>query len=216
MNIAFYVSGNAGRLNKILDLDDPAVEASIKLVFSDANTTDYLKERIERLGASYYRLNFSDIPKTPDRSRGRELSDAILEQLRQFQIDYCFSFGGHILSGALLEAYENRIINFHPAILPLFPGVKAIEQAVTAGAHLLGNTAHFVDAGVDTGAVIMQNVVSSKIFEEGGYDAVLNQQLPMFLQIFRWLKAGRLRIIDGKAVIDGADYRRSVFFPALE
>ena len=56
----------------------------------------------------------------------------------------------------LLKAFPNRILNIHPALLPAFPGVEAWKQALEAGATTTGCTVHYVDAGMDTGEIIMQ------------------------------------------------------------
>ena len=216
MNIAFYVSAKAGRLRKILDQQDPAVLESTKLIFSDDRENAYLSEDAVAASIEYQCMHFEDIVRTEIASKSMIMSDSLLASLRRHQIDYCFSFGDHLLVGKLLHEYRNRIINFHPSVLPMFPGLRAIDQAVEAGAHLLGNTAHFIDEGVDTGAVIMQNVVSRRVFGTGGYEAVLDQQLPMFHQIFTWLDEDRIAVADGAVVVKDAGYDTPVFFPELE
>ena len=64
-----------------------------------------------------------------------------------------------LLSAAFLAAFPLRVINVHPALLPAFPGLQAIEQALAYGVKVFGVTVHFVDAGVDTGPVILQRAV---------------------------------------------------------
>lgn len=61
-----------------------------------------------------------------------------------------------ILGGAFIRRFEGRLINVHPSLLPAFPGVRAIEQALDHGVKVTGVTVHFVDEGVDTGPVVMQ------------------------------------------------------------
>ena len=58
-----------------------------------------------------------------------------------------------LLSGAFVERFRNRVVNVHPALLPAFPGLDAIGQALEAGVEMTGVTVHFVDEGVDTGPV---------------------------------------------------------------
>ncbi|HET9737761.1 MAG TPA: phosphoribosylglycinamide formyltransferase [Solirubrobacteraceae bacterium] len=64
-----------------------------------------------------------------------------------------------LLTPAFLARFPQRVINVHPALLPAFPGVRAIEQALEYGVKVFGVTVHFVDAGVDTGPVIAQRAV---------------------------------------------------------
>lgn len=216
MNIAFYVSGKASRLRKIITGGNVEVLDSIKLIFSDDSQNKFLQDMNLNRAIEYQCLNYKDIITTPTESRSLILSNSLLRALEKHNIDYCFSFGAHILKGEIVSSYTNRIINFHPSLLPMFPGMNSIDQAIDSGAFVLGNTAHFIDSGIDTGPIIMQNIVSSDQFSQGGYDMVLDQQLIMFSQIFAWLKEDRLRVIDGYVRVEGADYGRSAFFPGLE
>ena len=64
-----------------------------------------------------------------------------------------------LLGESFLERFAGAVINVHPSLLPAFPGVRAIEQALEYGVKVFGVTVHFVDAGVDTGPVILQRAV---------------------------------------------------------
>lgn len=64
-----------------------------------------------------------------------------------------------LLSDEFLGRFPNRVINVHPALLPAFPGMRAVEQAVRYGVKVFGVTVHFVDGGVDTGPVILQRAL---------------------------------------------------------
>ena len=64
-----------------------------------------------------------------------------------------------VLKGDFLRAFEGRIINIHPSLLPSFPGLEAWKQALEHGVKVTGCTVHFVDAGVDSGAIIGQQTV---------------------------------------------------------
>ena len=65
-----------------------------------------------------------------------------------------------LLSGPFVSRFRNRVVNIHPALLPSFPGLDAIGQALEAGVEITGVTVHFVDHGVDTGPVIVQREVA--------------------------------------------------------
>ena len=64
-----------------------------------------------------------------------------------------------LLGEEFLDRFPGAVINVHPSLLPAFPGLAAIEQALTYGVKVFGVTVHFVDAGIDSGAVILQRAV---------------------------------------------------------
>jgi phosphoribosylglycinamide formyltransferase-1 len=64
-----------------------------------------------------------------------------------------------LLSPGFLAAFPQRVINVHPALLPAFPGLRAVEQALEYGVKVVGVTVHFVDTGVDTGPIIAQRAI---------------------------------------------------------
>jgi phosphoribosylglycinamide formyltransferase-1 len=74
----------------------------------------------------------------------------------------CLAGFMRIISSEFVKKYKNRIINIHPALLPAFPGLNSQKQALDYGAKYTGCTVHFVDAGMDTGPVIIQSVVEIK------------------------------------------------------
>ncbi|WP_255430762.1 phosphoribosylglycinamide formyltransferase [Candidatus Nitrosopumilus sp. SW] len=74
----------------------------------------------------------------------------------------CLAGFMRIISPEFVKKYKNKIINIHPALLPSFPGLDAQKQALEYGAKFSGCTVHFVDAGMDTGPVIIQSVVKVK------------------------------------------------------
>ncbi len=64
-----------------------------------------------------------------------------------------------LVTPGFLDRFPDRVINVHPALLPAFPGIRAVEQAIAYGVKLFGVTVHFVDAGVDSGRIIAQRAV---------------------------------------------------------
>ena len=191
MRLAFYVSGAATRLRKILADGHADVIASIRLVVSDSQGTRDLAPELRGRNIRFVEIDYAALGLEA-RIRSESLSRLLLDAFRKDAIDYCFCFGDHILRGELLAAYAGRIINFHPSILPLYPGRRAIDRAVAAGEQFLGNTAHFVTNRLDAGPIILQSKIAIGAFERGGYDAVLDMQIPMLYQIFEQLSTGRL------------------------
>lgn len=85
---------------------------------------------------------------------------AVLATLAEFEVEYVLLAGYmRILSSGFIHAYERRIINLHPSLLPAFKGRNGIEDAFNYGVKVTGVTIHFVDAGIDTGEIIAQKHV---------------------------------------------------------
>jgi phosphoribosylglycinamide formyltransferase-1 len=91
----------------------------------------------------------------------QEFEAAIAAQLVLYKVDLVVLAGFmRILGGEFISSFVGRMVNIHPSLLPAFPGLHAHEQAITYGAKVSGCTIHFVDEGVDTGPIIMQQAVS--------------------------------------------------------
>ena len=85
---------------------------------------------------------------------------AQLDALEPYKIDGIVLAGYmRIVGSKLIDRYEHKILNIHPALLPSFPGLHGHQQAIDGGVKITGCTVHFVDAGMDTGPIIMQNTV---------------------------------------------------------
>ncbi len=110
-----------------------------------------------------------------------------------------------LLSVPFIERFRNRIVNVHPALLPAFPGLDAIGQALAAGADVTGVSVHFVDEGVDTGPVIAQREVEVPADRDRGAleRAIHATEHQLYPEAIRMIAAGRVRI-------DADDPRRVV------
>jgi phosphoribosylglycinamide formyltransferase-1 len=212
LRFAFYVSGNASRLLKIIE-QYPQIIANTFLVINDEAPNEKLSSLL-RASKVHYIEYFYNEKGLNGNEKNIYTSNLLLEKFKEFEIDFSFCFGGRILKGALLDVFKNKIINFHPAVLPMFPGVNSIDQALKANSFLLGNTAHFVDAGMDTGPVIMQSIFHSKSFSN--YEDILGLQLPMIYQIFCWLNENRIYLKENKVIVENANYNQPTFYPSIE
>jgi phosphoribosylglycinamide formyltransferase-1 len=110
-----------------------------------------------------------------------------------------------LLSPAFVGRFRNRIVNVHPALLPAFPGLDAIGQALAAGANVTGVTVHFVDEGVDTGPTILQREVEvpPDRDRETLELAIHTTEHQLYPEAIRMIAAGKVRI-------DADDPRRVV------
>lgn len=208
----FYTSNQASRLCKYLAGPYSGKEF-IGVVVHDGVPSEILADLCREHKIQLHTVDYQALLLS-GKDKNAYISQLLLTQLLAHEVDYCFCFGSRLLVGELLERYALRIINFHPALLPAFPGRKSIDQALKYGALLLGNTAHFIDAGMDTGPIVMQSTLPAAAFH--GYDSVLDLQLPMLQQLMSWLQAGRVQVKDGKVHVLDAQYRQRDFIPNLE
>lgn len=103
---------------------------------------------------------------------------AQLEALEPYHVDGIVLAGYmRIVGSGLIARYEHKILNIHPALLPSFPGLHGNQQAIDAGVKITGCTVHFVDAGMDTGPIIMQNTVP--VYPDDTEDTLSERLLPV-------------------------------------
>jgi len=128
------------------------IPARIGLVLSDVAEAGILQRARE------HNLPARFIPPGPYRTKLDEAAElAFVQALQAAQVDLIALAGFmRVLKGELLRAYEGRIVNIHPSLLPSFPGLEAWKQALAHGVKITGCTVHFVDAGVDSGPIIGQ------------------------------------------------------------
>lgn len=212
----FYITGKSTRLLKYLENASKTQLRCLKLVFSDEKVSLELENLIKEKNIKLQYIIYTQLHGDLHEKR-KTLSDSLLNSLRENKINYCFCFGEHILEGELLTEYRNRIINFHPAILPMYPGLNAIDQAVNdKKAFLVGNTAHFINTGIDTGPIIMQSVKCIYDFlETRDYDTILDLQIEMLYKLIDLLNENRIYVIDDQVLIDGANYSIAHIYPEI-
>ena len=131
------------------------IPATIALVLSDVESSGILTHARERnLPARFI---------APGKFRTKLDEDAersYIQAMLDARVDLIVLAGFmRVLKGDFLRAFEGRIVNIHPSLLPAFPGLEAWRQALDAGVKATGCTVHFVDAGVDSGPIIGQQTV---------------------------------------------------------
>lgn len=157
MVLGILGSGSGSNMQAILDaIDAGTLDARIALVLSD-NPDAFILERAAARGiptgvidCGGFRTRFPD-----------DAQAAAAARLVAAGVDLvCLAGFLRLVKRPLLEAFPQRIINIHPALLPAFPGLEAWKQALAAGVVETGCTVHFVDEGMDTGPVIVQERVA--------------------------------------------------------
>ncbi|HEX2467696.1 MAG TPA: phosphoribosylglycinamide formyltransferase [Solirubrobacterales bacterium] len=108
-----------------------------------------------------------------------------------------------LLSPQFVARFENRIINVHPALLPSFPGLDAVSQALEHGVRVTGVTVHFVDEGIDSGPIILQQAVPVPADRESETleQAIHATEHTLLPQAIRLIAAGRVRVEPGSRVV---------------
>lgn len=148
MRLAVFASGHGSNLAAI------AQELPVSLVFSDDPQSRALTLVPEAQNVSF----------SPGQFASRvEYEEALAALVKEHSIDLVALAGYmRIIGKPLLATLPGRIVNIHPSLLPHFPGKDSIRRAYDAGVDQTGVTVHFVDEGVDTGPVIIQEAVSTK------------------------------------------------------
>ena len=156
MVLGILGSGSGSNMQAILDaIDAGTLDARIALVLSD-NPDAFILERARKRGIEAgiidcrgFRTKF---PHEAQQETADRLKAAGVELV-------CLAGFMRLVKRPLLDAFPERIINIHPALLPAFPGLEAWKQALEAGVPETGATVHYVDEGMDTGPVILQERV---------------------------------------------------------
>ncbi|MDO4954880.1 MAG: phosphoribosylglycinamide formyltransferase [Akkermansia sp.] len=156
LRLAVLGSGSGTNCQSIFNaIDDGRLDAEVVLVLSDHADARIL-ERARQRGVPAEVMDCAGYKnKFP-----LEEQERVAQRLTQLGVDMvCLAGFMRLVKEPLLRAFPNRILNIHPALLPNFPGVEAWTQALQAGAKQTGCTVHYVDAGMDSGEIIMQAFV---------------------------------------------------------
>ena len=175
MRIVVLVSGGGTNLQAIMDAIGTGMitNTEIAAVISN-NPNAYALERARRAGIDAVSIS----PKQFETRA--EFNDALLEKVQTYTPDLVVLAGCLVvIPEKMVKAFENRIINIHPALIPSFCGtgyygLRVHEGALERGVRVTGATVHFVDAGTDTGPIILQKAVYT---QEGDTPEVLQRRV---------------------------------------
>jgi phosphoribosylglycinamide formyltransferase-1 len=156
LKIGVLGSGKGSNLGAILEaIDQGRLAAEVVCVLADVEGA-YILERGRERGIPAYYLD----PAPYKTKLEGPAEDLAVTRLRKHGAEVVALAGFmRMVKAGLLSAFPGRIVNIHPALLPAFPGLAAWEQAVEYGVKVSGCTVHFVDAGMDTGSIILQKTV---------------------------------------------------------
>ena len=194
MRVAVFASGSGTNLQAIIDADIQTIE--IAVVFTN-NPDAYAIERAKK-----HNIQVEIIDHKNYKTR-EEYEKHIIDVLDPYKLNLIVLAGFmRILSTVFVRAYKNKIDNIHPALLPSFPGINAVRQALEYGVKYTGVTVHFVDEGVDTGPIILQSVV--EIEDEDTEDMLLEKihevEHRIYPKAIELISSGEIEVI-GRRVI---------------
>ena len=206
LRIAVLVSGGGTNLQAIIDAiaAGKITDTEIAAVISN-NRNAYALERAKQAG-------IKDIVVSPKDFETRDVfNENLLKILQEVNPDLIVLAGYLVvIPEIVIDAFENRIINIHPSLIPAFCGtgyygLKVHEAALKRGVKVVGATVHFVDKGTDTGPIIMQKAVE---VQNGDTPKVLQQRV---MEQAEWnilpaaidkIAHGKVRIEDGITVVE--------------
>ncbi|HJU03963.1 MAG TPA: phosphoribosylglycinamide formyltransferase [Nitrospiraceae bacterium] len=201
LRLGVLASGRGSNLQAIIDaIERGTLRAEIVMVISNKVAAHAL-ERARRHGIPEIFLDPKTYAGRPD---SREAYDrAILDVLRKHDVELVLLAGYmKIVTGVLINAFANRMMNIHPSLLPAFPGLEVQRKALEWGVKVAGCTVHFVTEGVDEGPIIIQAAVP--VLGDDTVDTlsarILIEEHKIYPKAVQLYAEGRLRV-DGRRVL---------------
>ena len=205
LKVVVLVSGGGTNLQAIIDAVNNGTITNTEIVGVISNNKNaYALERAAKAGIA----NKCISPKSFETRA--EFNEALLAAVDEMGADLIVLAGFLVvIPEMMIDRYRNRIINIHPSLIPAFCGtgfygLKVHEAALEKGVKVVGATAHFVDEGTDTGAIILQKAVE---VEQGDTPEVLQRRVmeqaewKILPQAIDLIANGRVEVVEGKVVI---------------
>jgi len=197
--MAVLVSGNGTNLEAILnDVEAEDIPGEVVVVISNVEDA-YALVRARNHGVEARWVDPKAFPTRADYDR------ELVRILQEKQVDLVVLAGYMLLVGPeILGAFPLRVINLHPALLPSFPGTHGAADALAYGVKVTGVTVHFVDEGLDTGPIIMQQALA--VLGDDDLDALLARihqvEHRLYPEAIRYFCEGRLRVEGRRVFVD--------------
>ena len=191
LKLAIFGSGNGTNAQAIIDaVEAGRLDAEIRCILSDVEDAPIL-DRARKHGIPAIHFDCAPFKTKLDGEAERK----VLQTLEEHGVDFVALAGFmRIVKNGLLNAYAGRIINIHPSLLPSFPGLDAGKQAFDYGVKFTGCTVHFVDAGIDTGAIITQRAIRIEDGDtlESMMEKLHAQEHIAYPEALQWIAEGRI------------------------
>ncbi|WP_199617544.1 phosphoribosylglycinamide formyltransferase [Paenibacillus alkalitolerans] len=191
MRVAVFASGNGSNFQAIVNaVKEGRLDVSVELLVCDKPKA-YVVERAQAAGVPVLAFR----PK--EYASREEYERMILAELQARGIELIVLAGYmRIITSVLVEPYYGRMINIHPSLLPSFPGVDAIGQALAHGVKVTGVTVHFVDGGMDSGPIIAQQALDIQVDDSKDTLATRIQEVEheLYVKVIGMISAGRIKL----------------------
>ncbi|MCE5313155.1 MAG: phosphoribosylglycinamide formyltransferase [Nitrospiraceae bacterium] len=198
LRLGVLASGRGSNFQAIIDaIGSGRLNAKIELLIVD-KANAYAVQRANKHSIDHVFINPKDFSSKDD------FFIAIRDELQKRGVELVILAGFmRVVQKPFIDAYANRIMNIHPALLPSFPGLHGQRQAVEHGVKISGCTVHFVDEGMDTGPIIIQAAVPvcSEDTEESLAARILLQEHRIYPEAIRLYSEGRLKVEGRKVII---------------
>lgn len=201
LSLGVLGSGAGSNMQSVVDaIAAGTLDAEVKIVLADVPDAKIL-DRARRHGIP---CRYLDCAPWKTKLEGKA-EDECIRLLKEAGVDTVVLAGFmRIVKPGLLAAFPNRVVNIHPALLPAFPGVHGWTQALDYGCKVAGVTVHFVDAGTDTGPIIVQKSVP--VMEDDTPETlharIQVQEHIAYPEALRVIASGKYRI-EGRRVLIG-------------
>jgi phosphoribosylglycinamide formyltransferase 1 len=198
--LGVLISGRGSNLQALIDaVGDGRLEATIAVVISNLEDAQGLA-RARAAGIEAICISHKGWPSRADYDR------ALIEALRAREVGLvCLAGFMRIFAGPMIDAFPNRILNIHPALLPSFPGVDVQAQAIEYGVKISGVTVHIVTRELDAGPIVLQRAVP--VLDDDTPDTLAARIL---VEEHRAYPDAVQMILDGGWRVDGRRFIRSV------
>ena len=192
--IGIFASGRGSNAEALYQaMLDGTIDGDLKLILTDHKEAGIV-DKARTWGIPLLIIERNDYPSK------EAFEEAQVQALAPYDLDVLVLAGYiRLLGQTLIDAYGGRILNIHPALLPSFLGLHAQGQAVAAGVKVAGCTVHFVDLGMDSGPIIMQNTVP--VYASDTEDSLAARLLPVEHKTY--VEALTLFCKDSLSVVDG-------------
>ncbi|MEW6213610.1 MAG: phosphoribosylglycinamide formyltransferase [Nitrospirota bacterium] len=213
LRLGVLASGRGSNFQAVIDeIERGRLNATIKILLVD-NPSAFAIERAKKHGIEYLVIRPKEYTSKDD------FFIKIAEELKKRDVGLVILAGFmRIVGKPLIDAFPNRIMNIHPALLPAFPGLHGQMQALEYGVKISGCTVHFVDEGMDTGPIIIQSAVP--IFqddtEETLSERILRLEHKIYPEAIRLFSEGKIEVEGRKVRIKGyTPFDTNIVNPAI-